>query len=270
MGNFTEYNAPIQVTDAEDRIVAPGSSHMMASGTYETATGEFRNAQMSMQSSEIKLYNGNILSTLRTPYGSTATDKTTITDKHLVKVGNVEMSVAQAKSMGFIEGENQNLKETTRTIQESIKENTKETARTSLVDFSVGNNGLGMLRHHVGEQTMLAVQHSVIGHLNRVDQLGNPVDGVEALDRAAASMANRIPGMEPDMAKSMIDSMVNTYSKNAANFITGKHGVDGQKVIEWAADNLKPQEKQRVYQALILGNYHVLDTLTRQAKPYIK
>ena len=59
---------------------------------------------------------------------------------------------------------------------------------------------------------------------------------------------------------------VKTYSKNAAKYISQSHNIDGQRVVEWAAENLKPQQKERVFRSLIIGDFRVLDTLTGNYK----
>lgn len=259
MSNFMRYDEPVQVRDENVRL---NPESFRKGGTVEVNTmhGEVRDLGVKqVNAAEITSpFQGDILSTLRTRTGSPIVDPSRMSDDNLITYKGLDMTVAQAKGLGLIQDDGRGgLAETGRKFEGKSQETTNHTD-----DLSGGSKQIkNTLIAGFGEDTINALTSSVIGNLFSEDRNGREVDPEVAMEKAVNSFVSRT-GADPELAEATINKIITDHSNEAARYITRNfRGVDGQAVINWAAENLSSTVKADVYRRVFMGDTRVLREL---------
>ena len=211
MSNFERYDEPVATNESHNLNINPDVFRQ--AGTMEVNThndGEVRNMQQRVDAHELPSpYGGNILSTLKTPQGSPILTQDRMSDSCIVTVNGMEMSVSQAKGLGFIQADaGGNLSETGRTAEDL---NASETPSIELRDFSgESKEVMDSLTAGVGERTMHELTNSIIAGITSEDYNGKAVAPEIGLEKSVKSFTN-LTGVDPEHAEKAVRVIVNSH-----------------------------------------------------------
>lgn len=190
---------------------------------------------------------GSILSTARTN-GNPVQSIDDLKPNTVVKAGGMEMTLQSAVNAGLLRKTANGYEEVNQGNFNSASEEVEESIPTE-VSFNKE------LSHPQIEASLENIAQTVGGY-QQLDSIAlSAVAGISAgdIDAAAKRLATST-GTEHETAKEFIDQTYQMYRSKAESYITSKHGVDGDAVINWISSNLPQHERNSILHQIYLDS----------------
>jgi hypothetical protein len=201
-----------------------------------------------------------ILSTLKTASGTPQNDLSRVTDKSIVTVDGIEMSVKGAIAMGLLNRDAQgNLKETPASVLQKGQDKQSEPLKQSPV-ADLRSEGL---------RQVSTLMTQALGSKDAADNLMLRIISNGAVakngDALVTEMASAL-GIEPERALKRCNGILDTVQQSLSQTITRAYGMDGDSIVDWLTGTADKKVAADVLQRAYLGDRSVIDNLIRKYK----